>query len=107
MRESVAQKTEVTVQPSSGFEKGKEDEAGDVEQGELIALQPRHASAQGIGELRDDWLESAKKLPSDRLSSENIEPARMREESRFTYYRAERAQSLGIAVIELVPSAEE
>jgi hypothetical protein len=31
----------------------------------------------------------------------------MREESRFTYYRAERAQSLGIAVIELVPSAEE
>src|SRR5712691_2750570 len=64
-RVSIAQKTEVAIEPTSGLEKRQEYESRDVEQRELVPLRPAHSATQGIGELRDDALKSGEKAPRD------------------------------------------
>jgi hypothetical protein len=64
-------------------------------------------ATHGIPELRDDALKGGEESPRDCFAPEHIEPTGMSDQVRFANDRGKRAQSLGIARIELVWPAYE
>ena len=95
--EASSEKGAIVIEPSLGFEKGEKDEAGHIQQRDLgtvvgaaIERRARHVA--------DDALERPIKAPRERLTSENLDPPRVREYILVAARGRERAQRLGVAV---------
>ncbi len=83
--EGVVEESPVVVEPALGLDEAEEEEAGDVEEGEVSALGWRHAGgcdAEGgrIGEVGDDLLEGAIESSGEGVAAQRVEPCGMGED---------------------------
>lgn len=78
--EGVVEESTVVVEPAFGLDEAEEEEAGDVEQGEVGAFRRWDASGcgaegGGVREVGDDLLEGAIEPACEGIAAQRIEPS--------------------------------
>ena len=94
---AVGEKTEISVEPTFRFEKGKEDQARDVKKRQLMPLGAIYPLVDRRGQLGYRFLECPKESTRDGFAAEDVEPARVGDQIRVAD-RVESAQSVSASL---------
>lgn len=100
--EGIVEETPVVVEPAFGLDEAEEEEAGDVEQGEVGAFGWRDAcgggaEGGGVGEVSDDLLEGAVEASCEGIAAQRVEPCGVGEDVAVASGGSERGYCFCVA----------